>query len=307
MRLLANGCLCCETRGDLVDTLTTVAHQRASGEIPRFDRVLIETTGLADPVPLIRTIVSDRELCSRYGLDTVACVVDAVHALSQLATLQEPRKQIAVSDVLLLSKTDLVGPANAREIEAAVTRLAPGAAVHVMLHGQTDPAFVFRDGAAERDLARWVAAVSPLDAAGRDHEHFRHSGDIRSFCVTFDGQVSNVALGTWLSMLASFRGSQLLRVKGVVNVSGAPYVINAVQTVVHKPAPLDRWPGPDRRTRLVFIVRGLDRVAIDRSLAALAMTESIGAAAGFDPAAYARFREAAEYVAHDLPSGNMPA
>lgn len=301
MRLLASGCLCCEVKGDLVDTLTDVSVKRARGEIPAYDRVLIETTGIADPVPIVQTIVTDTDLSRLYRLDMVVGVVDALHAISQLATQGEVRKQIAVSDILLLSKTDLVDGDVLAEVEAAVRKINGGAELLKATHGDVHPDVLFgrtvTDSTARvADLERWLAAENAT-ARGRSggNTYTPHAGDIRTYTLYHDGAVTASGVATWLSMLASFRGPQLLRVKGLINVGGDPYIIHAVQTVIHEPVQLDRWPSDDRRTRIVFIVRGVERAALERTFAAFAMPESLGAdALQIDPAAYARFVEAAK-------------
>jgi G3E family GTPase len=279
MRLLASGCVCCEVKGDLVETLTDVSVKRARGEIPAYDRVLIETTGLADPVPVVQTIVTDTEL-------------------SQLATQGEVTKQIAVSDIVLLSKTDLVDADALAEVEAAVRRINGGAELLKAVRGDVHPDALFGrtapDGAARlADLERWLAAEKSGRGSGRSYTP--HAADINTYTLYHEAPVTASGVATWLSMLASFRGPQLLRVKGLINVAGAPYIIHAVQTVIHEPVELQSWPSDDKRTRIVFIVRGLERAALERTFAAFAMPESLGAdALQIDPAAYARFVEAAK-------------
>lgn len=301
VRLLSNGCLCCEVKGDLVDTLTDVSRKRASGEIPAFDRILIETTGLADPVPIVQTIVTDTDLSRLYRLDTVVGVVDAMHVLKQLETQDEVRKQIAVSDVLLLSKTDLAASGARPKVEAAVRKINAGAELIPVLHGDINPGSLFGRGAVdgracEADVERWLGLQKHSKAdAGRVSAYTMHAGDIRTFTLFHEGQVSAAGLATWLSMLASFKGPQLLRVKGIVNVSGDPYIIHAVQTVIHEPVQLEKWPTSDERTRIVFIVRGLDRGALEDTFAVFAMPDSLGDTQHLDPAAYARFLEAAKH------------
>jgi G3E family GTPase len=300
MRLLASGCLCCEVKGDLVETLTDVSVKRARGEID-YDRILIETTGLADPVPIVQTIVTDTQLSPLYRLDTVIAVVDAVHALSQLSLQDEVRKQIAVADVLLLSKTDVVAPEALPEIEAAIAAINPGAQRYAVVHGEIDPDLLFGHGtsgdARMQDLARWLAQEPPRRVAGSGGNVYKlHAADISTFTLFYDQPVTAPGLATWLSMLASFKGPQLLRVKGLVDVGGVPHVIHAVQTVVHEPVALEQWPSEDRRTRIVFIVRGLERAQLEKTFAAFAMPERLGASATeIDPAAYAQFLKAARH------------
>lgn len=299
LRLLANGCLCCEVKGDLVETLTDVSLRRARGEIPAFDRVLIETTGLADPVPIVQTVVTDLDLSKLYRLDSVVGVVDTLHALTQLGTQPEVTKQIAVSDVVLLSKTDLVGGDALTEVEGAVLRINAGAQRLRVVHGEVDPEALFGrstgDGAARMaELDRWLAAERAPAAGGQ--QYMPHAADVRTYTLYHDGPVSGPGVATWLSMLASFCGPQLLRVKGLINVAGDAYVVHAVQTVIHEPVKLERWPGEDRRTRIVFIVRGLERAALQGTFAAFGMPESLGEnPLAIDPAAYARFVESAKH------------
>jgi G3E family GTPase len=291
MRLLENGCLCCEVKGDLVETLTDVSVKRAKGEIPAYDRVLIETTGLADPVPIVQTVVSDSDLSHLYRLDSVVGVIDAVHALTQLTAHPEVRKQIVVSDVLLLTKTDLASADTQREVEGAAQRINAGAEIIAVRHGDIDPSVLFGRGGTRADVERWL---SP--GAGETGKTYTtaHTREIDTFTLYHDAPVSAAGLATWLSMLAGYRGAHLLRVKGIVNVEGEPYVIHAVQTVLHEPERLDAWPSDDRRTRIVFIVRDIDREAIARTFAAFSMPASLGDGLSIDPAAYARFVEAAK-------------
>lgn len=297
MRLLANGCLCCEVKGELVETLTEVSVKRANGEIPAYDRVLIETTGLADPVPIVQTIVTDTDLSKLYRLDTVVGVVDALHAVSQLARQSEVAKQIAVSDIVLLSKTDLVDADALTEVEGAVRKINGGAEVLKAMHGDVHPDALFGRSAPDgktriADLERWLGADN---AASGSRTYTPHAADIRTYTLYHDGPVTASGVATWLSMLASFRGPQLLRVKGLINIGGDPYIVHAVQTVIHEPVALERWPSDDKRTRIVFIVRGVERAALERTFTAFSMPESLGAdALQIDPAAYARFVEAAK-------------
>jgi G3E family GTPase len=235
-----------------------------------------------------------------YRLDTVIGVVDAVHALAQLAAQDEVRKQIAVSDVLVLSKTDLVTPDARPEIEAAVKDINPAAELIPVLHGEIDPGTLFGhgavDGRREADVERWLGiGRRNRPAANGGNVYTLHAGDIRSFTLFHEERVNIAGLATWLSMLASFKGPQLLRVKGIVNVAGDPYIIQAVQTVIHEPVQLERWPTSDERTRIVFIVRGLERAALEKTFAAFSMPDSLGDPRQIDPAAYARFLEAAKH------------
>ena len=288
-RLLSNGCLCCEIRGELFETLTDVVRSRGVGDTPSFDRILIETTGLADPVPILRTIVTDKDLRQFLRLDKVISVVDAVHALTQLVEHDEARKQIAVADVLLISKTDLMDPRAHGEVLDAIKAINVGAELAVVHCGEIDPEKLFRKSPFDsHDLARWIT--------DENHGHSHHTAGIDTISLDYDGPVSESGLATWLSMITTFKGSQLLRVKGIVNVRGSPYAIHVVQTVVHPPMPLGAWPTSDVRTRIVFIGRCLEKTTLERSFEAFALADSLGDTFEINPTVYARFREAAEQL-----------
>ena len=288
-RLLSNGCLCCEIRGELFETLTDVVRGRGVGDTPSFDRILIETTGLADPVPILRTIVTDKDLKQFLRLDKVISVVDAVHALTQLVEHDEARKQIAVADVLLISKTDLMDLRAHGEVIDAIKAINVGAELAVVHCGEVDAEKLFRKSPFDsHDLARWIT--------DENHGHSHHTAGIGTISLDYDGPVSESGLATWLSMITTFKGSQLLRVKGIVNVRGSPYAIHVVQTVVHPPMPLGAWPTSDVRTRIVFIGRCLEKATLERSFEAFALADSLGDTFEINPTVYARFREAAEQL-----------
>ena len=304
VRLLSNGCMCCQVRGELVDTLNDVAQKRRRGELSPFERILIETSGLADPVPILQTIVTDDRLSLLLHLDAVITVIDAIHVLRQLSVQDEIRKQIAVADLLLVSKTDLPSAATLPELELVVRRINGGAEILPVTHGAIDPTCLLGLSAAprrDRSLLRWVEGARP---SGSADGHGLHAGDIQTFSLFLEEPVSKPGLIMWLSMLAHFRGAQLLRVKGIVNVVGKPHIIHAVQTVIHEPIQLDAWPTADERTRIVFIVRGLDRGAISKTLEVFGIADSLDNSPGarIDPAAYALFRETARHFI-DAPKG----
>ena len=304
--LLASGCICCTVRGDLVNTLRDLDKQRRAGDLPPFDRVLIETTGLADPVPIVQTVVTDEKLAPQYVLDSVVTLVDAVNGGAQLDTQPESCKQAAIADRLLITKCDLAQPA---AVDALTTRLAdfnPGAEVLQVARGEIAPDLLFGaaiNGAARTaELSRWlrdgeyvqVEARQQLKAGARRAAHDPH---IRSYCIHLDEPVTVAGLSAWLTALASLRGADLLRVKGLLNVDGTPVAVHAVQTLIHEPVTLQRWPDADRRSRLVFIARDMDRAAIEATLDVLRWKSTLPLADGVpkpDPQAYARFLAAME-------------
>ncbi len=309
MRLLANGCLCCAVRGDLVETLTEAYRQRADLRIPAFDRVLIETTGLADPVPIIQTVVTDDELASCYRLDTVVALVDSVHADSQLDEHPEAVKQAAVADLLLLTKTDIADAATVTGLTMRLRAINAGIEILPVVRGAVDPRALFGRAALAADaqpsdVERWLGRgrahgadcthESQEQCDDHGHAHPRHIDRVQTFTLFHDQPASAHTLTAWLTLLANFRGANLLRVKGLINVEGRAVVVQAVQTVIHEPVELERWPTEDRRTRVVFIVRNAHRAQFEHSLDALSMAEPSGGTGLLDPAAYARFVEMAK-------------
>ena len=299
--LLSSGCLCCTVRGDLVETLADLYRKRHEGAIPTFDRVIVETTGLADPVPILQTLVTDPELAPLFGLDSVVTLVDAVNGAQQLDEHPESVKQTAMADRLLLTKTDLASGEVAEALRTRLARINPGARILSAVRGDAHPDELFGaglSGAGAAGVQRWLGDAEFAHAeAHHDHEHDvnRHDDRIRAFCIHHDAPVSAAGLEVWLNMLAALRGARLLRVKGLLNVDGTPVAIHAVQTLIHEPVALERWPDEDRRSRLVFITRDMTRDEIERTLAMLSFRPDAGRkAAALDPKAYAEFLEAAK-------------
>lgn len=274
--LLKSGCVCCTMRGDLVDTLAGLLERRERGESPPFRRVLIETTGLADPAPVLHTLVANPEATRGYRLGHVLATVDAVNALDQLVRYYESAKQAALADRLVLTKTDLASPQQAARVTARLAALNPAAPVVRAIDGDADPRLLFpptsgAERAAPAEVEAWLAAAG-LGSHAHAEGDFDHCHGIDSFCLVHDRPIAWPALKAWLEALASLRGPNLLRLKGIVDVAGraGPVVIQAVQHILHPPRELARWPGEDRRSRLVCIVRDLPRAALERSFAALA-------------------------------------
>ena len=311
MRLLANGCLCCAVRGDLVETLADAFRQRRDATIPAFERVLVETTGLADPVPIIQTLVTDEELAPCYRLDTVVALVDSVHAQAQLDAHPEAVKQAAVADLLLLTKTDIADPASVAEVMARLRNINESIEILEVIRGSVDPKRLFGRAAPDPlaragEVERWLGEMRARAKCALDtHEHCahaRHDDRVQTFTLFHDGPASTQTLATWLTLLANFKGANLLRVKGLINVEGRPVVVQAVQTVIHEPVELAQWPSADRRSRVVFIVRDAGRAQFANALAALSSVEPSGAApladaqckGLLDPQAYAKFLEMAK-------------
>ena len=255
---LSNGCLCCNVRSDLVLTLGDLAARRAAGTVPQFERVVIETTGLADPAPILHALMTDRALCEVYALDGVITTVDAVAGLATLDRHPESLRQAAVADRLILTKTD-VPEAQAESLRARLAAINPGAAVMEVVGGAVAPDALFDcgfyDAAGKHpDVQAWLAHEA------HDHAPHHHQDDITSFCIVRDQPLHAVTLPLLLSALAENCGADLLRMKGLVNVvevPDRPAVIHGVQHVYHAPVWLARWPSADTRTRMVFIGRNI--------------------------------------------------
>ncbi len=287
--LLNSGCLCCTVRGDIADTLLDLFVARASGKAPNFSRVVIETTGLADPAPILHTLISDPLVAARYSLDGVVTTVDMVNGAGTLDRQPEAVKQAAVADRLLLTKTDLADPVAAAALRARLAALNPSAPVSLVAQGEVDPALLFNLGfydprSKSVDVQRWLRDEAFESGHEHHHDHGddhlddaapldvnRHDDRIRAFCITRERPISWAALSTWLDALATMRGDDLLRLKAIVALSdrpGEPVVVHGVQHLFHPPVLLPRWPSDDHRTRMVFITRDLPREAIEKTLAA---------------------------------------
>jgi len=296
MVLLANGCICCAVRGDLVGTLDDLAEKRERGDTPPFDRVLIETTGLADPVPVLQTLITDPDVGPRYCLDGVLTLVDGVHGATQLDAHREAVKQAALADRLLITKSDVAPEALVAALECRLEALNPGAQRYRVTRGEIGPAELFgvalRNGAT-KDLAHWLRPDAYVTAGGRRGGYLgngRHDDGVDAFSVHLDRPVTRAGLVTWLHLLASLRGANLLRMKGLLNVEGRPVTVHAVQTLIDEPVALEQWPDEERRSRLVFITRDMARADIERTLDALTFDAGAPLASGsFDPRAYERF------------------
>jgi G3E family GTPase len=274
--LLQSGCICCTIRGDLAAAMRSLHDRRERGELPRYDRIVIETTGLADPTPVLATVLHDRQLRHHHRAGNVLTTVDALHGAGQLEEHPESRKQAALADRLLLTKTDLCDADAVRVLRERLTLVNPAAEI-VALSADEEPDAelllgndVFSaDGKAE-EVARW------LRAAGARRYFPVHGGasslhrDIQSFVLTLPDEVDWAAFSLWLSLLLHRHGTRVLRVKGLLAVRGSaePVVLHGVQQLIHPPSHLREWPPGPRTSRIVFIVRGMSAQAVEDSLRA---------------------------------------
>ncbi|HUG21068.1 CobW family GTP-binding protein [Piscinibacter sp.] len=269
MRLLASGCLCCTVRGDLIETLGTLADRRARGEI-RFDRVIVETTGLADPAPVLHTLMADPAVAPHFRLDGVVTTVDAVNGAGTLQRHAEAVKQVGVADALLLTKTDLASASDADALAAQLARLNPGARIRRVVDGAVDPEHVLGVGwfdPAGSTVREFAFHGEAEHDHGHDHGH-HHDSHVKAHAFAFDAPLPEAAFTHWLELMAAMRGERLLRVKGLVQLAerpDEPLVVHGVQHVFHPPQRLAAWPSADHRSRLVFIVRDIARDEIERT------------------------------------------
>jgi G3E family GTPase len=264
---LSTGCLCCTVRGDLVDTMRELIVRREKGEVRAFDRVIIETTGLADPAPVIQALMTF-PVSRRFRLRQVVTTVDAANGASTLRQHPEAVKQVAVADEIVVTKTDLDRGAVA-PLGEQVAALNPGARVHrsapdrVPALSELSTIDIYDPATKIADVADWLKA----DEHGHGHNHHhphdinRHSADIGSFVLHFDQPLHWEHVANWLDALVIGHGNDLLRVKGILDIAGRdrPIVVQAVQNLFHPPFELGAWPQGARQSRIVFITRGLSR------------------------------------------------
>lgn len=252
---LSTGCLCCNVKSDLVLALGDLAARRAAGTLPRFERVVVETTGLADPAPILQALMSDPGLCSAYVLDNVITTVDAVTGLETLAHHEESLHQAALADTIVITKTD-VPEARPGPLTERLAEINPHARVMTAVRGNIcASALLATDG---RGTARSLRGYALTDAATAAASAHRHREDIGSFSIVREAPLRAATLALFVSALAENCGADLLRMKAIVHVAEqpeAPIVLHGVQHVYHAPVWLPHWPSEDRRTRMVFIGR----------------------------------------------------
>lgn len=293
--LLDNGCLCCLNRGDLVETLDGALKRWQAADTPAFDRILIETSGLADPAPIIQSVVTEPRLLQRLRMQSVITVADCLNAEQQLARHPESLKQVVLADLLLLSKTDLAGAEPSAALRDRLAALNAGAAIADAGDTATVTAAIHERPASSdaRRTARWLGfrpapatpprATLPGAAAG-------HLQSVNSVSLWLERPVYWNGLTLWLQMLPALKGDRLLRVKGLLDVEGQAVVVHIVHAVVHEPQVLERWPDDDRRSRLVFIGHQLRRDELEAGLELLSYAGPPATASfAVEPGAYAEF------------------
>ena len=292
---MTSGCLCCTVRGDIRQTLLMLHSKRANGEIPQFDRVVVESTGLADPAPVIHTLMSDRFLEHRFMLGGIVTTVDAANGFSTIEKHKECEKQVAVADRIVITKTDIQNIEISKEgidgLRAKLSRINPTAQIwdrhnDSLKFGNLFDTSLYDPGTKTMDVLKWLnAEVPPTEEDDHHHHHFaedgvvteqkvgqhqhdvtRHGQNIRSFTLVLDQPIKIDTFATALEALLFTQASRLLRIKGIVNTVDRPrkpMVIHGVQHIFHEPVWLDNWPNEDHRTKLVFITDGIERATLD--------------------------------------------
>lgn len=315
MVTLNSGCLCCTVRGDLVRTMSELFLKRSKGEVTPFKRMVVETTGLADPAPILHTLMTDPLLATRYRLDGVVTTVDGVNGASTLDNHEEAIKQAAVADRLLLTKVDIAEAPKLADLNHRLQHLNPGAQAIQISDGEIDPNAILNAGlynpdTKTADVKRWLHEEAYEGGHGHEHHHHghghhhghdhghehghdhdhghgeqdphnvnRHDDRIKAFCMTFDEPMSWATVAAAFDALVTYRGPDLLRMKGILNVKDTdkPVVIHGVQHVFHPPATLDAWPeGDDRKSRVVFITRDIAESTIRKVFASFFDAEKKG-------------------------------
>ncbi|MDX8513270.1 CobW family GTP-binding protein [Mesorhizobium captivum] len=290
---LSDGCLCCTVRGDLVDTLADLVDRLQTGRIARLARVVVETTGLADPAPVLQSIMAHPALVQAFRLDGVITLVDAVNGEAALDGHVEAVKQAAVADRIVLTKTDLAEGSDVEALRARLHQINPGALLLDVNDPGTGAASLFNCGlynpeTKSADVRRWLG-----EEAAHDHDHHhhddehdhshhhhdhRHDSRVRSHALVHDGPVPFSAIEMFLDLLRSTHGEKLLRMKGVIELTedpSRPLVIHGVQKILHPPARLPAWPDGERGTRLVLITLDMPQDYIQRLFAAFTNRPSI--------------------------------
>lgn len=280
--LLDNGCLCCTVRGALVDTLEDLLRRAREGKIPAFRDVMIETTGLADPGPIVQSLITDDATARNFSLRGIVTTVDSISGSETLQEYDEARSQAAMADLLLVTKADMT-EASVDRVTRSLKALNPDADIHLVHNGKIDPGLIMNATGFEGMPAGMRIAKVPPHTSNNTHDHphhedhghgqhdhaaHDHNWNIRSASIVIDQPIEWSAFRDWLDWITALRGPDILRVKGLIRVSGieGPVLIQGVQQVFHPPKELSSWPGDDRRSRVVIIARDVPEEALRRSL-----------------------------------------
>ena len=268
---LQSGCICCTIQGDLNKTLIDLFDKMMNGKVSSFNRVLIETTGLANPVPIIHTLMSSIELIRIYSLDGVITVVDSINGEKTLDLHEESLKQLALAEKIILSKTDIVDKDEIKSLVYRIKEINPVSQIIFSKFGNIPLEEIFGLGAYDpykksADVKNWLAAEKYKDKKHHHHHDVnRHNENIRAFSMMSENPVNMIAFSFFRDMITAALGANLLRMKGIVNIAGEerPAVIHGVQHIFHPVQWLETWPDNDRRTKLVFITQNIKKEQIE--------------------------------------------
>jgi len=271
--LLSSGCLCCSLKNELADTMRDLFFKRALQAIPEFKRLVIETTGMADPGPILANLMNEPVIESVYRLDAVVVTIDSIYGLDQLTANQEALKQAAVADVLLLTKTDLASDAQIDDLELKLNAINPGATQHRIVHGVIDPAFIIDAGlfgieTKQAEPQRWLRAPVKNKLPKGTLPQIVHDDEIKSFTVTMPTALKWRDLKPVILKLCQVHGEKLLRLKGIIHAvdQPAPLAIHAVHFTPYPPTLLEGWTEAEPDSRIVIIGKGLDELEIRKIL-----------------------------------------
>ncbi|HBF28857.1 GTP-binding protein [Rhizobium sp.] len=273
MVMLQSGCVCCTIRGDLAEALRALHERRERGDMPAFQRLVIESTGLADPFPILSTLKADSVLRHHFRPGNVITTVDAINGLKQLQRYTESSRQVVIADRLVITKTDMANSADHDHLLKQLAILNPDAIVTSAADEDFRPASVLDETIALiSDSLQSQSGFYCDSLLMPSNGENTHSADFRSFVVTHNQPVDWTAFGIWLTMLLNRHGERVIRVKGILNIEGEerPVAIHGVQHLVHPPVHMAGWPSADQRSKLVFIVDGLETELIRRSFEAFA-------------------------------------
>jgi G3E family GTPase len=288
---LNNGCMCCTIRGDLADTIRDIMKKANEGTLPEFDRILIETTGLADPTPIVHTILTDELIAQSFRAGGVVTVVDAECGWSTLDNHAESVKQAAIADSVIFTKTDIADPEKAARLEERLRTINPGAKYFNGSDPDFDPVHLFETGifdpaSRKPEVQSWINAEAYGDTAVRTNRLFTavspsavkldpsvHKDPVESYVIIRDKPFSSVAIGLLIMFLEQLQNSEILRMKGIINLEDTPdtpLVIHGVQHVFHPPVLLEKWPDEnDKKSKIVFITKNVPKAAIEELFDAL--------------------------------------
>lgn len=303
--LFGNGCLCCDLMGELSDTLISLASRSADGLIPVFDRIIIELSGLADPIPLLRTLLQDVDISTSYKFERMVTVFDAVNGEDQLSNYRECLHQISVADTIFISKEDLVDEITLLNIKHVLSKLNPEADIYNISFGSIDPEYFLQTGPNDVDIKTYqlnkvLRLVDGTDRSNQLNENpcefqnasLSHDRNIKTFGFRFHKPVSAMSFLLWAEFIATYNNDKILRIKGLVNVEGKPVVVQAVPHLFHPPEILDKWPVEEACSRLLFITKNMTRGEIERGFAAFEFSSTQCGSNSFNGEFYQAFVKA---------------